>query len=69
MLYGDRFIGRIEQKADRQATTLAVRNGWLEPGVRLTRRLSEKIESAARRLARFNECSLEDMSGTPVIYK
>ena len=69
VLYGDRFIGRIEPKADRQAKTLAVRNVWLEPGVRLTRRLSEKIESAARRLARFNECSLEDMSGTPVIYK
>ena len=69
VLYGDRFIGRIEPKADRQAKTLAVRNVWLEPGVRLTRRLSEKIESAARRLARFNECSLEDMSGVPVIYK
>ncbi len=69
VLYGNRFIGRIEPKADRQAKTLAVRNVWLEPGVRLTRRLSEKIESAARRLARFNECSLEDMSGTPVIYK
>ena len=69
VLYGDRFIGRIEPKADRQAKTLAIRNVWLEPGVRLTRRLSEKIESAARRLARFNECSLEDMSGVPVIYK
>ena len=69
VLYGDRFIGRIEPKADRQAKTLAVRNVWLEPGVRQTRKLSEKIESAARRLARFNECSLEDMSGVPVIYK
>ena len=69
ILYGDRLIGRIEPKADRQEKTLAVRNLWLEPGVRETRKLSEKIESAARRLARFNECGLGDMSPVRVIYK
>ena len=69
ILYGDRFIGRIEPKADRQEKTLTVRNLWLEPGVRETRRLSEKIVSAARRLARFNECGLGDMSPVRVIYK
>ncbi len=69
VLYGDRFIGRIEPKADRQEKTLTVRNLWLEPGVRETRKLSEKIESAARRLARFNECSLGDSPLVRVIYK
>lgn len=69
ILYGDRLIGRIEPKADRQTKTLTVRNLWLEPGVRETHKLSEKIENAARRLARFNECGLGDMSQVRVIYK
>ena len=69
ILYGDRFIGRIEPKADRQERSLTVRNLWLEPGVRETHKLSEKIGSAARRLARFNECGLGDSPLVRVIYK
>ena len=57
VLCGDRFVGRIEPKADRKAKVLTVQNVWLEPGVRQTKKLSGKIDSAVRRLARFNGCA------------
>ena len=56
MLCGDRFIGRIEPKADKKTNTLAVDHVWLEPGVRQTRKLSGQINRAVRRLAVFNQC-------------
>ena len=56
IVYGDRFIGRIEPKADRKAKVLTVQNVWLEPGIRRTKKLSGKIDSAVQRLARFNGC-------------
>ena len=62
MLYGDRFIGRVEPKADKAAGTLSIRNLWLEPGVRQTKALSGLIDKAARRIARFNGCSLKDQA-------
>ena len=57
ILYGDRFVGRIEPKADRKTNTFSVRNVWLEPGVRATKKLTGKIDSAVQRLAKFNGCS------------
>ena len=57
IIYGDRFVGRIEPKADRKTNTLTVQNVWLEPGVRKTKRLSGQIDKAAQRLARLNDCS------------
>ncbi len=57
IVYGDRFIGRIEPKADRKTNKLTVQNVWLEPGVRKTKQLSGRIDKAAQRLARLNDCS------------
>ena len=57
MVFGDRFIGRIEPKADRKSKTLTVDNIWLEPGVRQTKKLSGLIDRAVCRLARLNECT------------
>ncbi len=57
MLYGDRLIGRIEPRADRKTKTLTVRNLWLEPEVRMTKKLSGQIDRAVHRLARFNDCA------------
>ena len=57
VVYGDRFIGRIEPRADRKTNILTVQNVWLEPGVRSTKKLSGKIDSAVQRLAKFNGCS------------
>jgi hypothetical protein len=60
MLYGDRFIGRIEPKADRKTKTLTVRNIWFEPGIRQTKKLSGQIDRAVQRLAKFNGCCLRE---------
>ena len=57
VLCGDRFVGRIEPKADRKAGTLTVSGLWLEPGVRQTKKLSGMIDRAVQRLASFNGCS------------
>ena len=56
IVYGDRFIGRIEPKADRKTNTLTVQNVWLEPGVRKTKLLSGKIDKTVQRLAKLNDC-------------
>ncbi len=61
MLYGQELIGRIEAAADRKQKTLEVRNIWFEPSVRQTKKLDQAIDSAVRRLARFNEC--DNLSG------
>ena len=56
ILYGDRFVGRIEAGADRKSATFVVRNIWYEDGVRPTKKLTRAIEGACRRLAKFNDC-------------
>ena len=56
ILYGDKFVGRIEAAADRKAATLVVRNMWYEDGVKQTKKLARAIEGACRRLAKFNDC-------------
>lgn len=53
MLEGDRFVGRIEVKADRRANRLNVLNLWLEPGVRASSARTAKIDAELGRLARF----------------
>ena len=56
MLWGSRFIGRIEAAADRKTGTLTVRNIWYEDGVRQTKKLTAALESTIRRLAKLNGC-------------
>ena len=58
MIYGEELAGRIEAAADRKAKVLTVKNIWLEPGVRKTKKLDTAIAAALRRLAAFNECEL-----------
>lgn len=60
MLCGDRFIGRIEPKADRKAKTLTVGGVWFEPGVRRTKKMAGQIDRAALRLAKLNGCVLPE---------
>ena len=56
MLYGTELIGRIEAAADRKNGLLTVRNVWLEPGVRRTKKLDRALDAAVGRLASFNGC-------------
>ena len=57
ILWGEAFIGRIEAAADRRSGTLRVKNVWLEPGIRPSKKLSGLIDRAVQRLARLNDCS------------
>jgi uncharacterized protein len=53
ILEGDRFVGRIDLKADRKASTLTAQNLWAEPGVRWTGARQQRLEAELDRLRRF----------------
>lgn len=53
ILEGDRFVGRIEIKADRQGSTLNVLSFWAENGVRWSAKRLEKLNAELNRMARF----------------
>lgn len=56
ILYGDKFIGRMESINDRKTKTLVVKNIWYEDGVKQTKKLSAVMDKCVGRFARFNEC-------------
>lgn len=56
VLWGERFVGRIETVADRKNKVLSVKNFWPEPEIRKTKKLNTAISQALKRLARFNNC-------------
>jgi uncharacterized protein len=53
LLEGDRFVGRLEVKADRMAGTLNVMRLWVEPGVAWTSARASKLEAEIARMAPF----------------
>ncbi len=53
ILEGDRFVGRIEVKADRKADTLTVLNFWSEPGIAWPDSRHAKLNAELARLMRF----------------
>lgn len=53
LLQGDRFVGRIEIKADRPAGRLAVIGFWPEPGIAWGARRHEKLDAELVRLGRL----------------
>ena len=55
VLYGDRFVGRIEAVYDRKGRKLNVVNLWYEPGIKLTKALDKGIRSAVKRFEKFNQ--------------
>lgn len=56
LLEGNRFVGRIEVKADRAKGTLDVINLWSEAKVKWTTQRSAKLDAELDRLARFVSC-------------
>ena len=56
ILYGDRFVGRVEAVSDRRERVLRVKGLWWEPGVRQTKKLNTALEQTLRRFAAFNSC-------------
>lgn len=56
LLFGERFVGRVEAAADHKARMLTVKHIWYEDGVRQTKKLQNAVEKCLRRLAAFNDC-------------
>ncbi|WP_417625265.1 winged helix-turn-helix domain-containing protein [Paremcibacter congregatus] len=55
LLEGDRFVGRIEAKADRKSGCLTVLNFWREEGVRWGKARQQKLDAELKRFARLAE--------------
>lgn len=53
VMRGDRAVGRIDVKAERERDVLAVRAFWPEAGVRPSKVLTGKLEAELERLRRF----------------
>lgn len=53
MLEGDRFVGRIEAKADRKKGRIQVDNVWWERGVKITPARLKKLDAELERIGRF----------------
>jgi len=58
ILEGDRFVGRIEAKADRKTNQLNVINFWPEPGVKWGKARLDKLDAELHRFARLANCSV-----------
>ena len=56
IIYGDRFVGRIEAVLDRKERILQVKGLWWESGVRQTKALSSALERTLVSFAKFNDC-------------
>ncbi|MEG9861643.1 MAG: crosslink repair DNA glycosylase YcaQ family protein [Parvularculales bacterium] len=56
VLEGDRFIGRIDLKANRKAGILEVKGLWLEAGEKMTKIRSTRVVDALKHLADFTGC-------------
>ena len=54
ILYGDRFIGRIEAVNERKTNTLVIKNIWYEDGVKQTKKLKAAVSACIKRFAKFN---------------
>lgn len=59
VLYGDRFLGRIEILHDRAERALRIKNLWIEEGVRPTKAFLEALVRCIRRFARFHQAAVD----------
>ena len=62
ILFGDRFVGRIEAIPDRKEGTLFVKGLWWEPDVRVTKKLTNVLDRTLKRFAVFNDCQRIEMN-------
>ncbi len=71
LLWGERFIGRIEAAADRKEGILRVKNIWFEPGIHMTKKHRTALDRALIRFSEFNDCKALEVpeellgNGTP----
>ncbi|MEM9384834.1 MAG: crosslink repair DNA glycosylase YcaQ family protein [Pseudomonadota bacterium] len=67
LLEGDRFVGRIEAKADRKAGELRVLNFWQEPRVKWTPTRVEKLHAELGRFCRLADVSAITWEVEPIL--
>ena len=60
ILYGDRFVGRIEAIPNRTEHVLHVKGLWWENGVRLTKKLNSHLDKTLKSFCKFNDCTCYD---------
>ena len=56
VLFGERFIGRIEAAPDKETGVLMVKGLWWEHGVRQTKKLSSALDKTLKEFSCFNDC-------------
>jgi len=56
ILWGDRFVGRLDPKADRKTKTLIVKNLVFEPGFEVSDEFLTNFRETLTAFARFNGC-------------
>lgn len=57
IIYGDRFVGRIDTAVDRKNKVLSVKGLWWEDGIRHTKKMDKELERTLRTFAKFNDCN------------
>ena len=58
LLWGERFIGRIEVIANKKEKTLLVKNIWYEENIKITKKQTAAVTSCLKKMARFNQCDI-----------
>ena len=56
VLYGEKFVGRIEAIPDRKEHILHVKGLWWEEGVHRTKKMDAKLQKALMNFSKFNDC-------------
>lgn len=56
ILFGDKFVGRIEAVPDRKEEVLVVKGLWWEDNVRVTGKMRDALDRALKKFAGFNDC-------------
>ncbi len=56
VLYGERFIARVEPVCDRKAKTMSLRGLWWEEGYKPTSESKKALSKALEKLAKYNGC-------------
>lgn len=56
IIFGDRFIGRIEAVPDKKDKVLQVKGLWWESDVKVTKKINYALEKTLKQFAKFNDC-------------
>ena len=59
ILFGEKFIGRIELVCDRKNNTLVQKNIWYESGIKETKKLKDAVQARVKRFAAFNDSTID----------